>query len=70
MQHDNATSHKSAKAQLNKAGGRVTDNLKIKFVMQPADSPDFNRNDLGLYNSLWAIVSKKLKMKMMTTDMT
>ena len=70
VQHDNATSHNSAHAQLNKAGGRYKwGNLKIKFVRQPPDSPDFNRNDLGLYSSLWCKVSKKVKMKMMTTDM-
>ena len=70
VQHDNSTSHNSAHAQLNKAGGRYKGgNLKIKFVRQPPDSPDFNRNDLGLYSSLWSKISKKVKMKMMTTDM-
>ena len=70
VQHDNATSHNIAHAQLNKAGGRYKwGNFKIKFVRQPPDSPDFNRNDLGLYSSLWSKISKKVKMKMMTTDM-
>ena len=69
VQHDNATSHKSAHSQLNKAGGRYKGGtLKIRFVRQTPDSPNFNRNDLGLYNSLWCWVSKESEMKMMTRD--
>ena len=65
---DNATSHTNARPQLSKAGSRLRGDIKIRFVEQSADSPDMNRYDLGLYSSLWSWISKKKKMKMMTTD--
>ena len=69
VQHDNTTSNTSAHSQLNKAGGRYSGGtLKIRFVRETPDSPDFNRNDLGLCNSLWSWVSKESEMKMMTRE--
>jgi len=58
IQHDGARPHtgKGNEEMLKKAG--VQDGWKIRFVSQPAQSPDTNIMDLGFFNSLKKKVAK------------
>ena len=60
IQMDNARPHTGGGLldKLNTWGATLTP--KVAFIMQPANSPDKNLNDLCFFNSLASAVSKKL----------
>ena len=61
VQQDGAPSH-TGENNLQKINQYCIDNqIPIVFVTQPAQSPDLNINDLGLFHSLKTGASKKLR---------
>ena len=60
IQMDNARPHagKGNLDRLNEYGATLTP--KVEFVLQPANSPDTNINDLCFFNSLASAVSKRV----------
>lgn len=65
IQHDGAKPHGNEE-MLRQAG--LADGWNIKFVTQPAQSPDLNVMDLGLFNSLKHRVSQ-IKERALNIDM-
>ena len=61
VQQDGATPH-TGKDNLNKINEYCRNKqIPMEFIKQPAQSPDLNVNDLGLFHSLKSCVSKKLR---------